>query len=234
MPPFKALLALGLTLALAGPASAVVVEESDTLEFSGVHTSPTDLGIFLPGTNLVTGAVQAIGRAEDFIGVPEMAGTADIFTFEIGEGTQLNEIILNSYSSDQPAPNNMFIALHDDSTFFFSALELNDEFVIPDLSNILAGTVIGDGPPSQVGTDVLDNLQAAGQIAAVPPLGRDFDIPLGPGNYTVYLQETTGTSNYQLAFNVSAVPEPSSTFAMAAACVGIVAYRRVRRRKQKS
>lgn len=240
----RTLCVLAACLCLQGPSSAAIVTtyvEMDDGELSGSHDTPDDLGIFLPGTNQVTGTVVSIG-ADQGNNDEDLDGTADIFTFEIASGTQLDEIILNAFSTST-GNGNLLLAIDDEATFHYSAFQINDDFVLPDLTQILAVAVVGNGDPvtgepSQVGTDILDDLQSNGNSIGPFPLGRPFDVPLGAGNYTVYIQETGPQSDYDLFFEVSAaatgVPEPSSTVVLATACLGFVAIRRTRKRKARA
>ena len=191
--------------------------EGGTVEFSGFNNLPTSLGNFLPGINLVSGSVEEIGSPDE-IPVPELAGTADIFTFKILDGHQLDRIVLDRFVS---GTNLIFMGLDDANTFAYSASEINSGPA--DLAKILGGTTVGT---SDVDEDVLDNLQAAGTPPRVH--GSIFDIPLGAGDYTVYLQETGPKSEYTLHFEVSAVPEPSSVAVLSLGflSVGALVYRR--------
>ncbi len=193
--------------------AAVVYTEAGNGELSGDSMNPTDLGFFMPGVNSVTGQVTSIGAGG-------FNGTADIFTFEIAAGEQLNTIVLDSFAT--PSGGGLFMMLDDGNTFQFTAPQINDNFNLPNLSLILGGSVVGT---SNVGTDVLDNLANAVNLG----LGSQFETPLGQGQYSIYLQETGPFSDYSFSFNVTAVPEPSTTFAMVLAA-GLIGFRRLRKR----
>jgi hypothetical protein len=205
------------------PADAAVVysyTESVDGSFSSDSDSPTNLGIFLPGINQVTGQVTAIGDGG-------FNFTNDVFTFEIPSNAQLVTITMSSFSTAGGA-GGMFMMLDDGPTFEFQSDEVNDQFSFgPDLSLILGGSVVGGG---EVGTDILDDLQNAFNFGN----GSFFTTPLGPGSYSVYLQETGSFSNYSLAFNVSAVPEPSSWAVLGVFVIGgmLVHHRKSNLRKK--
>ncbi len=212
---FLAVVALLVSVCTAADAQVVYTEVADG-ELSGDSTTPTDLGILLPGSNTVTGQVTAIGDGG-------FNGTADVFTFEIGAGEQLDSIVLDSFSTTSGSA--VFIALDDGPTFGFTAEEINDQFLLPDLTQIMGGTIAGT---ANVGTDVLDDLQNAVNFGN----GSAFTTPLTTGQYSFYIQETSPSSDYTFAFNVSsaaAVPEPS-TFA-ALGVMGLAFAWRQRRRK---
>ena len=202
-------------------------------ELSGEHLSPEDLGVFSAGPDVsevyvhrVVGLVEDIGNVTDyFIGNPDdaaMNGTADIFTFEIPEGTQLDGIYLTDFVS---STNRMFMSLDEGPTYGCSALELNDG--LADLSQTLGYTLAGTAelPDSSIagdrGTNLLEALRE----------GSLSTIPLGAGQYSMYLQETGNSSRYDLSFSVSsvtAIPEPSSAAAMLMLVTGWTFRRRKR------
>ena len=207
-------------------------------ELSGEHLSPTDLGVFTAGPDVanaflhrVVGSVEEIGDPFDFDpndpADSAMNGTADIFTFEIAEGAQLNGIYLTEFISSS---NAIFMGLDDGPTYAFSALELNEG--LADLTQTLGFTLAGtadlpDGStPGDRGTNLLEKIRDAGANNGSP-----FTVPLGPGQYSMYLQETGPSSRYDLFFSVSsatAIPEPSSAAAMLMLVAGYTAFRRKR------
>lgn len=195
--------------------AAIVYSEAVDGELSTENDSPTDLGIFTAGANTVTGQVTAIGF------FPDLNFSADIFRFQIAEGSTLNSITMESFSTGG-GPGGMFMMLDDSGLFPFSIFDINDPFFNGDISPVLGGTIVGG---SDVGQDILDNLQISGALGN----GQVFDVPLGAGEYSVYLQETGSFSNYSLAFNVTAVPEPTSLAVLGCVAAGL-AYRRLRRK----
>ena len=232
---FRLGVAFGLLLLAGRSAQGVVVySELDAGELSGESGAPTELGLFMPGSNTVTGQVTAIGSDGS-------NGTADVFTFEIGAGTQLDSIVMISYSTADGAAS--FFALDDGPTFEFTAMEINDQFLTPDLADFDKtdgrGGILGSGAFGlvDVGQDFLDNPDPGVfdlEASAAQGLGEGFIAPLGPGFYSMYIQETGAESNYTLGFNVSSatgVPEASHFAALTAAGFGYLGVRRSRRRR---
>ena len=70
--------------------------------------------------------------------------------------------------------------------------------------------------PADIGNDILPEIgQGAGAQGFTPPL-------LGPGSYSVWIQETgSGSANYGFNFRLAAVPEPA-TWAMMIVGFGLV------------
>ena len=172
----------------------------------------------MPGSNTVTGKVEEIGNGG-------FNGTADVFTFEIGVGDQLDTIFLNAFDTESGAA--VFLALDDGATFQYTAEQINDQFLLPDLTQIMGGTVAGT---LNIGTDILDDLQNAVNLGN----GSAFDVPLGTGRYSIYIQETGPSSDYSLGFNVSnvaAVPEPSSLAALGVLGLGVFLHQRRKRNR---
>ncbi len=202
------LLALGSATSPAH--AAVVYDEAINGAFSDDNLAPTPLGQFLPGVNQVTGRVTDIG-------IGGFNFTNDVFTFEIPANSQLVSITMSSFSTS--SGGGMYMMLSRGATFPFDSIEVNDKMPFPDLMRILGGSVVGG---TDVGADVLDNLQAAGARGD----GVPFTTPLGPGNYSVYLQETSTFSNYSLGFNVTAIPEPSTWAVLGIVGGGAVIHRR--------
>lgn len=197
------LLAFAIILLSQLPSEAAIVYTETSRggtsgELSADNLAPTVLGAFTIGVNTVTGRVT-----------PVSSGEVDIFTFQIPAGNALQTIVLNTYSS-QPPSTSMFLALDNGPTFEFSISQINDNTNFPDLSLILGAVVVGN---NHVGTDILDDL-------ANPIVNNNmiaFARPLGPGAYSIYIQENMTFSDYSLNFNVvNAVPEPSSVWLVAA------------------
>ena len=84
--------------------AGIVYNEAMDGTFSRDNLSPTNLGTFTQGANLVS------GRIED----AESLNDVDVFTFVIAPGTQLDSLVLSAYSSFNPLA---FIALDDTTSF---------------------------------------------------------------------------------------------------------------------
>ncbi|MFK8114981.1 MAG: PEP-CTERM sorting domain-containing protein, partial [Rubripirellula sp.] len=137
-------------------------------------------------------------------------------------GTEIDEIYLRSFTSSS---NLIFMGIDDASTFHFSPAAINNANLLTDLDPelVVRGTIGVLDLPSGMDPDGGNNLFGV--------LGGS-STSLGPGTYSVYLQETGDTSNYTLNFRVSAVavPEPSSFAAIALASIAMVRSRTRRKR----
>ena len=212
---------LSLLMTCCVVAAPITYAENLNGELSGDSTAPTDLGIFGIGNNTVSGQVEQVGGFFPGAGFVDFEN-ADIFTFEVAAGTQVDEIFLRSFDGSS---NAIFMALDDANTFGFSASQINQANNLGELfpELILAGTVgelddvdvMGADPDS--GSNLFDEL--------IGPASS-----LGPGQYSVYLQETADATDYTLNFRVSAaaVPEPSTVLTLLP--LGCTAL--LRRRKQ--
>lgn len=104
----------------------------------------------------------------------------DFFTITIQEGQELSQIIVDSYNGSD---NIAFIGI--DSGDFTDI-----DFSNPVVADLLGGTTYG---PSSEGNDILaimGNLSGA----------EGFTPPLQEGNYTIWLNQTGGTSEVELSF----------------------------------
>lgn len=233
----SSLLVALLTVFSASPTYAVVVySEVDDGELNFDNVDPTPLGIFMPGVNSVTGSVANIGFPEDFFPDPFdpentdhlMGMTADIFTFTVAPGTQLDSVSLGAFSGSSPVAN-MFMALDDGPIFDVNPYDLNFGL---GLNEFIGGALVGN---PLFGVGVGDELLPVLANSAVA--GSGFDVPLATGQYTVYLQEQSSSpSEYTLLFRVSdisAVPEASSTMLLGACGVGFFVIRRRRKRSRR-
>ncbi len=180
----------------------VIYDELVDGELSGDNLNPTDLLVFDVGFNTVAGTVvDALGNDPN----------VDVFTFDILEGTSLDGIFLNSFNSTD---NVAFIGIDDTDSFPFNASQLSNN---PNQDEFIGGLLFGN----DVGVNLIDDIGNG--------FGSGFTGPLGPGQYTVYLQQLTGaTVDYEFGFAVSGVPEPGSGIVLLVAATGI-AIRRKRR-----
>lgn len=164
-------------------------------ELSDDNLAPTPL-VFQLGSNRVSGATVPSNNQ----GEPDR----DFFTFTIPQGWSLTQVVLASYTNE------------DDLAFLAIGGETSFSNTIG--SDILGAALIGDGLGISVGDDVLDDL-ATGQVA-----GDGFTTPLGPGDYSIWYQETAGNTTYTLDFQV--VPEPTGAGLLLMAGTALIARRR--------
>lgn len=184
--PLLAVAALGL---VAEPAHATIVyDEGVSGDLSNNGTAPTPV-VFGAGLNEVLGTT---GR--NTAGVVDR----DYFTFTLLPDHYLTGIMLLPGTTTIGAGSVSFIGL-----------ELGNQMTVSPTSGSAAGLLGWTHYSSAlVGTDILDNMStpAAGSSGFMPPLG--------PGTYSIWIQETaTGSANYSFGFAVRQVPEPT-TWAM--------------------
>jgi hypothetical protein len=203
--PLLASVTLLLSISLAH--GEVVYDEATMGELSSDNEMPTPIFFqFQPGTNTVVGEISD--------------GTADIFTFEIEAGYQLSSLVLSAY--DPPA-DRMFVAMSTGDQFPSSFEQVNDPF-LPDTSEWLGSFLVGG---ANLNNDILGLIGGPQNLG-----GTGFTPPLGSGDYSFYIQQTGAPTSYSLDFNVTAVPEPSMTFACGLALIGVIGYRRIRRESE--
>lgn len=132
----------------------------------------------------------------------------DLVAFTIPSGHQLDSIIITAFHVSARAS---FFGLQEGSPW-------NDGLGYDLLGDDLVGwTLINN---SMTGVDLLPRMQNA-------YLPAKFEIPLSSGVYTLEIQDVDVPFQYDLAFHVSAVPEPTTA---ALACAVIAAAGKCRRR----
>lgn len=120
-----------------------------------------------------------------------ISGDRDYITLIVPGELQLSQIFVDSYSGDDLA---------------FIALQQGTQVTDPDapvVGDLLGYTHFGTAN-NTVGTNILDDIgQGDGAIG--------FTGPLGPGTYSVWIQETGGVSvSYGLDFIVTDIPAPGA------------------------
>lgn len=180
--------------------ATVVFDENVSGDASTAAAAPTSISVGL-GENTIIGSVINSNNAT--------VGDRDFFTFTIQPGQLLTGIFQNSFSPT----NRGFHAINAGSTG-------------------IAPSGPGAGDTSQfLGSAHLDPFPA--DLNLLPDLGTPlagigFTGPLGAGDYTYVVQQTSNlVSSYSLSFVVEAVPEPSS-LVLSGILFGIAGLRRTR------
>lgn len=196
-PRVAAFVAASALTTLAAQAQVFDYDEAISGDLANDIAAPTDLGAAGIGNNSVR---FSIANSND------PGGDFDVFTFQIRDGEELAAIILADYQGNDAIS---YIAFSDGSTF---PVNPND-----DPGGFLGGALFGPDIQS-LGDDLLPDLQlpAAG--------GMGFEGPVGPGSYSVFVQQTGTPTDVQLVFVV--VPTPASASLLLVA--GIAAVRRSR------
>jgi len=172
----------------------ILFDESVDGEVSANPSAPTSLGTLNLGSNQIIGVVTSDDGAGDFD--TSLPTTRDFFTFTVGANQFLTgAFIVSLIGSENGVPNNDpgFFSLAQGTTSFIPGNGTSSQF--------LTGAVVS--PTLADGTNLLT-------------LGNDTDgpgvtVPLGAGDYVFEIQQTgPETLAYNINFEVSNVPEPSS------------------------
>jgi hypothetical protein len=192
--------AIATVLTLAGTAAAspvIVYSEAIQGDFSGLFSAPTPV-------SLTAVENEIIGTT----GASSVGSVRDYFTFTIAEGAYLRSLTLVSSSLGDGGAQ--FMGLQQGPAFTFDPT--------------LAGSHMGDFlgythfSPANNGSNLLLMLGAN---------GIGFNGPLGAGQYTLWIQDTSGgVANYDLVAEV--VPEPGTMLLMLSG-LGVLAKTRRRR-----
>lgn len=201
-----------LILCVSPLSAAVLWSEANQGDLSGDLAAPTDVGTLGVGSHTVSGKSTA-GRVEDLTiaeapAYPDL--DADVWTLTIPGGHYLNKIILASYATGNPHNHTGGTGgIPGGGAFFAVQSGAQVTAVIPDGSDLLGGTLIGEMPGAQQADNVLDNL-GAGLFSEAPFNVPTFSGALGAGTYTFWYQEGPMDTRYTLDFQVSTVPEPGT------------------------
>ena len=150
------------------------------------NLNPTNLGVLSAGSNIVRGHIEAALSV----------GDVDIFSFTVADGSQLDGLFVEEFGPSILGASDAagFLAIDDSGTFPVSTSQLNSGN--PGTNQFIGGTTFGlNDLPAAGGGDILAR---AGLFA-----GSGFTGPLGPGTYTVYVQQTGPATEYSLNFNVT-------------------------------
>ncbi|MDZ4849310.1 MAG: hypothetical protein SGI77_08445 [Pirellulaceae bacterium] len=211
--------AVALSMAsLLGPnLNAAIVWNESTTQLSRNNVSPTNLGTLLEGTSSILANVQ------------NSAGNVDYFRFTIPVNFRLDTMIVSSYSGGDGLA---FLSMDDAATFPFTRQQMNNNNPFPDETQFIGGTTFGPGNGS-VGIDILTSSTTngiGGRFIGQQPLAGQTTAArydwLGPGTYSVYVQQTGPLTQYTLDLGViAAVPEPSAAM-LSIVSVACLAMRR--------
>lgn len=196
--------------------AAIIYDESvqgDLVDFNTFEDLDGNV-LGFTGGNLGTLAAGPGGVISSVAGTTD-GNSADIFTVTVAAGTQIDSVRFGQYAGGD---DNLFLAVQD-QPFFPENFYFDENAFTVNSSDFFGGAVIGL-TEFQNNTDTLPTL-GAGNI------GRGFTGPIGQGDYTFYVQQTNGPTDYQFDLSVSsvtAVPEPSSLAAIS--LIAIAARRR--------
>jgi hypothetical protein len=171
-------------IASAGPATAGVVWNDVTADFSNNRAAPTFVPFGLGQNDVIgqTGSADGTGATTD----------RDYFTFIVPNFSRL--VSLTLLNLGLTAGGASFIGLQAGATVTVNP-------AAPDPSLLLGYEHLD---PSDVGLDILPEMGAKADAAGFTP-------PLGAGQYSVWLQDSNiAPSSYTLRFGIAAVPEPAT------------------------
>ncbi|MEM9384446.1 MAG: VPLPA-CTERM sorting domain-containing protein [Pseudomonadota bacterium] len=197
---FPSALALSLGIFATTHALGANYDESVDGDLSTEPETPTFID-FDVGSNIVTGSVVSPDDTRDFL------------TFTIEAGEQLDRIILLDYVDlDTGEPGNTgYIAISEGITSEVPGTDNLDFF--------LGGVLL----VPDIGGDFLD-LMANDSLTGGP-----FEIPLGPGDYSIVIQQTgEDFTGWSFDFQVSAVPLPAAAWLFGAGLLSLLGVGRRR------
>ena len=148
----------------------------------------------LSGFGFAPTYIQFGAGSNDVLFVTDQDGDdRDFFTFTIEAGFQLSGLVLNAFDTDNEF-NLAFMSINPGNVLPFDPDS-------PVTEELLGYTLFDEG---DVGSDLfLEMGQAFSTIG--------FDGPLGPGDYTIWAQETSpAVDTWNLGFIVTPVPAPGA------------------------
>lgn len=192
-------------LALGLGNAATLYDESVSGDLSTISGSPSSL-TFGFGSNEVHGTTGRDGGTQ--------LVDRDYFTFVVPAGGNLQAIRILAGTAGG-GTGSSFIGIGSGSSL------LDPTTAVPALAASLLGYTLYSS--SDIGNNILPRLAASGG-STPPAIGFSG---LGPGTYTLWVQET-GTGSFNYAMDVVITPEPATWGLMAAAFAGLAAIRRRR------
>ena len=194
---------LSITVGLATTLASAIVSSSsaDVVYNEAIDGELSDLG-FAPTY------IQFGEGSNDVIFVTDQDGDdRDFFTFTIEAGYELSGLVVNDFDTDNEF-NLAFISINGGSTLPFDP-------DAPDTEQLLGYTLFDE---RDTGSDIF--LEMGEAFATI-----GFDGPLGPGDYTIWAQETSpAVDAWNLGFIVNQVPTPGVPTLLGAA--GLAGLRR--------
>jgi hypothetical protein len=188
----------------------VIYDENIDGTLSTDNLLPTPLGTLAIGVSSVKGAIESA----------LFQGNVDVFSFQIAPGTTLTEIRIPIYQSSDAIA---VLGINNANFFPFDPSTFDNTLTLTELQQIIGVAQFGDGWDNTVNSTARDllasvdsNLTNANLIGSRTSGFKAFENygpndkfdQLGPGTYTVYMQQTGANTEYQIDFTV--VPEPSS------------------------
>lgn len=141
-------------------------------DFGDTGATPTDVGVFENGSNVVT--AQQVGDDDGPLGRDR-----DYFTFEVPEGQVLTQIQLNGYDNETVDDVQGFMAIQA------GTVVTTDPVTGAGLGDLLGALVFGEGV---LNNNLLQMMAEGGVVQAGFEL-PGFDLPLEAGSYTVWLNQ---------------------------------------------
>jgi hypothetical protein len=168
-----------------------IYDEDVSGDLSDDIDAPTQLGTLALGVSSVSLNVENSASPD---------GDFDVFTFSIAEGRAWSGLFVEEYI---PGDAVSFLAIDDADTF-----PVNPNFGDP--TAFLAGALFGT---ADVGDDLFPLLE-------IPQAGGvGFDGPLGPGDYSVFVQQTGPLTEIALGFQVLPTPPAAALLGFGVLCV---------------
>jgi hypothetical protein len=165
----------------------------------------------LSGNRLAPSSLGVLAVGTNTLLGSTTSGDLDYFTFTVPAGAAFSQMNLAAYG----ASNLAFIAIQSGSVFTEPNTGTNP-------ANLMGYVHPG---PALVGTDLLDNMAASNLLT---PPAQGFSVPLGPGDYVFWMQQTSPTPT-SYTWDVIVVPEPTVASLLALGLGALAFVRRAAR-----